>query len=125
MTFLVTFERYLSHDTHPSVPADCTSLKEQLTQRELAYQEELEQLTRHTDRLDADRTELKLQVVELQLVRGDLESRLAEGERGWAERERETREEGERERGRYEERLLKLEEAISEVCLYVPSFVIV
>ena len=117
----MTFERYLPHDIHPLVPVDCSSLKEQLTQRELAHQHKVEQLTRHADKLDADRTELKLQVVELQLVRGELESRLAEGERGWAQRERETREEGEHERRRYEERLLKLEEAIKEVCSYEPS----
>ena len=97
----------------PSV--EVTSLIAQSSERELEHQQEVERLGGQMEKLDDERTELKLQVVELQLEKGDCESQLSEREGEWAGLERRMNEEMEAAKKELEDRLHSLEETIEEV----------
>ena len=95
--------------------AECLSLKEQLTQSNQDRDQQVSKLQTHIDKIDSERTELKLQVVELQLETSDLENRLEEGEKVWTGRLREMKAEKDNEKKDFEERVTTLEEQINEV----------
>ena len=95
--------------------AECLSLKEQLTQSNHDRDQQVSKLQTNIDKIDSERTELKLQVVELQLETSDLENRLEEGEKVWTGRLREMKAEKENGKKDFEERVTTLEEQMNEV----------
>lgn len=98
-----------------SCVAECSCLKEQLTQSNLDHDLQVSKLQTHMDKIDSERTELKLQVVELHLETSELEKQLEEGEKEWTGRVREMEADKERKKKEFEERLASLEEQNKEV----------
>lgn len=100
----------------PCPLSECLSLEGQLTRTKGDRDEQVSSLRGQLDKTDSQRTELKLQVLELQLEKSELANQLEESTKVWTQRLKEAETERQREKKDLEERLATLQKSFKEVC---------